>query len=81
MSLYPETILERSEQLQTIDELIAALKSIKTRGGNHIDLQVTSGDQSVTIADALVGLSLVEKTLSDGSKMHDIRLSVDTNTY
>ncbi len=81
MSLYPETILERSEQLQTIDELIAALKSLKTRGGNHIDLQVTSGDQSVTIEDALIGLSLVEKTLSDGSKMHDIRLSVDTNTY
>ncbi len=75
MALYPETILERSEQLQTIDELIAALKSIKTRGGNHIDLQVTSGDQSVTIEDALVGLSLVEKTLSDGSTMHDIRMS------
>ena len=75
MSLYPKDSLIQSEKVQTIDELIALLKQFKTRGANHIDLRVFTDDSYISIDDALVSLELIEKTLSDGSKMHDIQMN------
>ena len=72
MSLYPQQSLIQSEKVQTIDELIALLKQFKTRGANHIDLRAFTDDNYVSFNDALVSIELIEKTLSDGSKMHDI---------
>ncbi len=75
MSLYPQQSLIQSSKVQTIDELIAELQQFKTQGANHIDLCVMHGDNYVSINDALVSLELIEKTLSDGSKMHDIQMN------
>jgi hypothetical protein len=79
MSLYPTTSLIQSEKLQTIDELIAELQKFKTQGANHIDVTLNWEDTYTTCDDALVSLELLEKTLSDGSKIHDIRLNFSEN--
>lgn len=79
MSLYPTTSLIQSEKLQTIDELIATLQQFKTQGANHIDVTLNWEDTFTTCDDALVQVELLEKVLSDGSKMHDIKLNFSEN--
>ena len=76
MSLYPEKSLMQSAEVQSIDELIELLIAFKTTGTNNIDL-VTMGDdgEMIRYSDALVRVELIEKTLSDDSKMHDIKLT------
>ncbi len=81
MSLYPQQSLIQSSKVQTIDELIAELQQFKTHGVNHIDLRVIHGDNYVSIDDALVSLELIEKTLSDGSTMHDIQMNFSEMDY
>lgn len=75
MSLYPTQSLIQSEKVQTVDELIDLLERFKTHDVNNIDLSVITDDDYVSINDALVSVELLEKTLSDGSKIHDIKLS------
>lgn len=75
MSLYPTQSLIQSEKVQTIDELIALLKQFKTKGANHIDVTLNWDGTYTSCDDALVSLELLEKTLSDGSKMHDIKMN------
>lgn len=79
MSLYPEQSLIQSEKLQTIDELIATLQQFKTQGANHIDVTLSWDGTYTTLNDALVSVELIEKTLSDDSKMHDIKLNFSEN--
>jgi hypothetical protein len=75
MSMYPTTSLIQSEKLQTIDELIATLQEFKTKGANHIEVSSWDGNHLVRITDALVQVELLERILSDDSKIHDIKLS------
>ena len=68
--------LIQSEKMQTVDELIKVLQQFKTRGCNYIDLFAYDSDgKSITIDGALFELQLLEETLSDGSKAHDIKLT------
>ena len=71
-----KTSLIQSEKLQTVDELIATLKQFKTKGCNYIDIFAYDSDgKSITIDGALFEMQLLEETLSDGSKAHDIKLT------
>jgi hypothetical protein len=79
MSLYPTKSLIQSNKLQTIDELIAELQKFKTSGANHIDVSLWWDDTLTTADDVLVSLELLEKTLSDGSVMHDIKMNFSEN--
>lgn len=76
MGLYPEKSLAVSDEYQTVSELIKGLEKIKTAEVNNIDVCVknASGD-FIVLRDAAVTLKLIEKTLSDGSKMHDIKMT------
>lgn len=74
MSMYPTESLIQSEKLQTIDELIDTLQKFKTSGCNHIELAVMTDDSYINIPDALVSVELLERTWSDDSKAHDIKL-------
>jgi hypothetical protein len=77
--MYPTKSLIQSDKLQTIDELIKALQQFKTSGANHIDLTVDWDGTYTTANDMLVSLELLEKTLSDGSVMHDIKMNFSEN--
>lgn len=79
MSMYPTKSLIQSEKLQTIDELIATLQQFKTQGANHIDVTLNWEDTYTSADDMLVSVELLEKTLSDGSVMHDIKLNFSEN--
>ena len=74
MSIYPTESLIQSEKLQDIDELIKTLQQFKTSGVNHIELCAMVDGSYISISDALVSVELLELTLSDDSKTHDIRL-------
>ena len=52
----------------TVDDLIKALTEFKTSGVNYLQI---NGDD----IDGL-GIELIEDTLTDGSKVHDIHLWV-----
>ena len=54
--------------VQTAEELIDALIDLKTRGVQHISI----GDDATTEID----VNLIEETLSDGSLVYDIQLTV-----
>lgn len=75
MSIYPTESLIQSEKLQDIDELIKTLQQFKTKGCNHIEVVVIVDDNYINITDALVSVQLLERTLSDDSKAHDIMLT------
>jgi hypothetical protein len=79
MSLYPTKSLIQSNKLQTIDELIAELQKFKTSGANYIDVSLWWDDTLTTADDVLVSLELLEKTLSDGSVMYDIKMNFSEN--
>ncbi len=66
---------------KTIDELCALLKEFKTQDGNRIDLRERYGDDYSSIKGALTRLKVVEKTLSDGSKVHDIQMNFSEMDY
>lgn len=76
MSLYPQkSLIQSSEPIQTVDALIAELEKFKTSGTNFIDLTVSWEDTHTRVNDACVTLELIEKTLSDGSVIHDIQMN------
>lgn len=79
MSLYPTKSLIQGSKLQTIDELIAELQQFKTKGCNYIDVSLNWSGTYTSCDDMLVSLELLEKTLSDGSVIHDIKFNFSEN--
>ena len=72
---YPTEVLMQSAEVQQVDELIAILEDFKTGHVNNIEINVEGQDKRICITDALVKVQLLERTLSDDSKMHDISLT------
>jgi hypothetical protein len=72
MSLEPKESLIQSEGVQSVEELIKLLQEFKTTGTNFMDVKVMSDGNVISLSDAIVSIELLERTLSDGSKAHDI---------